>query len=266
MPAAVDVRLLWLLNFGLGVWLFVRLSGTLRTVPFVYFRLFLCWSLLISFLTAALSALFPEEKNLYGYLFIFSSYATSIFEFLTILELSNQALEKFPAMRLASLRVLSFLWFTLAVTILGWFFYLSTSPATKFPKLMAALRYHDAVDVGFCLFILLFLGFLAWMPVPLSHNVLTHAFLLTGHFVVVALAYFLAQLNLIESDFKLSNYLSLGGTAVLYLFWGLRLQPHESPVLKTPRGELNLEEAEGMLARLAELNDTLSRSGPRILR
>jgi hypothetical protein len=266
MPAAVDVRTLWLLNFALGAWLLVRLSGRLRGIPFVYFRLYLAWSLLVSFVMAAVPALFPQEKNLYGWIFIFTSYASTIFEFLTILELSNLALEKFPAIRLASFRLLSLLWLILAISILSWFAYLSSAPAKKFPKLIAAIRYHDSVDVGFCLFILLFLGFIAWMPVPLSHNLLTHAFLLTGHFVLVALAYFLAQLEQFEADFKLSNYLSLGGTSILYALWALRLNPSESPVLATPRGELNLEEAQGMLARLAELNDTLSRSGPRILR
>jgi hypothetical protein len=162
--------------------------------------------------------------------------------------------------------VLSFLWFILAVSILSWFAYLSSSPAKKFPKLIAAIRYHESVDVGFCLFILLFLGFIAWMPVPLSHNLLTHAFLLTGHFVLVALAYFLAQLEQFEVDFKLSNYLSLGGTSILYVLWALRLNASDSLALNTTRGQLKFEEAESMLARLAELNDTLSRSGPRILR
>ncbi len=267
MKFITDVWLLWLLNTLLqfGVVFHIYRSSSLRK-QFPRFALYLLLSLIVTGLQIAIRNFFPERKNLYPEIYMAWAYSASIFEFLAIQELCKRALERFPAIRTASIRVLLAFWAVLILVGTGWYVYLASTPSEKMPVLYAAIRYRDAASLGFTLFILLFLAFVAWMPVPLSRNILRHSFLFAGFFLSLALSHFVAQLGGKEIQVTLANYISLGGTALVFVLWIGFVRSSDDSTLNTPKGSLNREEAEILLARLHELNETLSRSGPKVLR
>ena len=209
---------------------------------------------------------FPKERNLYGLIFIWWTYLSSFFEFLIIRELSTCALSPFPAIKAASTRTLNVFWGILIAVGATWYIYLSSSPIIKYPILITAYRYHDAVALGFSLYILLFLAFVAWMPVPLSRNVLIHTFLIAAYFLSIALSRFVFLMGSLAAQSSVATYISVGGASIIFLIWMIKIRPGQDDTLNTPKGPLNREEALEMLARLEELNRTLSRSGPKVLR
>jgi len=267
MKFITDVWLLWLLNtiLQLSVVLHIYRSPLLRT-QFPRFAFYLLVSTCITLFQMSVRNFFPDQKNLYPMVFIAWAYCASAFEFLAIQELCGRALERFPAIRTASVRVLAAFWAILILVGTGWYVYLASTPNEQMPLLYAAIRYRDAASLGFTLFILLFLAFVAWMPVPLTRNILRHAFLFAAFFLALALSHFIAQLGGKEIQARLANYISLSGTALVFALWIWYVRPREDSSLNTPKGSLNKEEAELLIARLQELNETLSRSGPKVLR
>ncbi len=266
MKFASDVWILWFLNNALQAGLVVQLFRTGLRSSFPRFQLYFTLSLFVTLVQLLLPYLFPKNRNLYGWIFILWTYLSSFFEFLLIRELSTNALAPFPAIKAASVRTLNVFWAILIAVGASWYFYLHSLPAQKSPLLYAAYRYHDAVSLGFTLYILLFLSFVAWMPVPLSRNLLSHTFLMASYFLTLSLAWFVVQLGSISAQSSIASYISLGGTSLVFLAWMLTIKPGKDETLNTPKGQLNQEEATQMLARLDELNSTLSRSGPKVLR
>ena len=261
-----EIWILWFLNTTLQTGLILKLFSTGLRLSFPHFRLYLAVSLLITLLQLSLRLHFPMETDLYAWIFVIWSYLSSFFEFLLIRELNTSALAPFPAIKSASTRTLNAFWGILIAVGAAWYVYLSSSPIVKYPILVTALRYHDAVALGFTLYILLFLAFVAWMPVPLSKNVLNHTFLIAAYFLSITLSRFVVQFGSLEAQSNVANYISLGGASIVFLLWIIKIRAGQDDTLNTPKGPLNREEALEMLARLEELNRTLSRSGPKVLR
>ncbi len=266
MNFTLEIWILWFLNTALQTGLILKMFRTGLRFSFPHFFLYLAVSLLITLLQFSLLFFFPKERDLYAWIFVIWTYLSSFFEFLLIRELNTSALARFPAIRSASARTLNVFWGILIAVGATWYIYLSSSPIVKYPILITAYRYHDAVALGFTLFIFLFLAFVAWMPVPLSRNVLTHTFLLAAFFLTISLSRFIVQIGLISTQLNLANYINLCGTSLVFLFWMIKIRPGHDDTLNTPKGQLNQEEAKQMLARLDELNRTLARSGPKVLR
>ena len=266
MNFTLEIWILWFLNTALQTGLILKMFRTGLRFSFPHFCLYLAVSLLITLLQFSLRLYFPKEKDLYAWIFVIWSYLSSFFEFLLIRELNTSALAPFPAIRSASTRTLNAFWGILIAVGAAWYIYLSSSPIVKYPILVTAIRYHDAVALGFTLYILLFLAFVAWMPVPLSKNVLNHTFLIAAYFLSIALSRFVVQMGSLAAQSSVANYISLGGASIVFLIWMIKIRPGQDDTLNTPKGPLNREEALEMLARLEELNRTLSRSGSKVLR
>ncbi len=265
MPLSTNVQILWLLSVLAEAALIWRISATGLGAQFALFRVFLIGSVTAS-VSVAVAVFGFKSLNAYGSLFVGWGYLSTAFQFCVLFELTSLALKPFPAIQVASRRTLQAFWGILIIVGAGWYYYLSLNPADKFPLLRAALRYQDSVSIGFAIFVFIFLAFLAWMPVPLSRNQLTHSFLMGAFFLCLALSRFLPEFGKFSTQAELGSYIGLGGTLLVSLAWLSRIQPGPDDTLNTPKGPVNRAEAERMLQRLAELNASLARSSPRILR
>lgn len=206
--------------------------------------------------------------NRYAEVFIVWGYLGPVFYLLAISEVLKLTLGRFPAVELASKRILRIVWICLAVFGFAWYFYLISQSKVPFPELRAGLSYQQASTTGFALFVLAFLAFVAFMPVPMSPVKLRHCFLLGGTFLMMGVSRLLVILN---TDFRtareIGSYVGMLGSVILLILWALRMERDlpDAP-LATPKGVLDREEAEVYLSRLEVLNKAVARSGPRILR
>jgi hypothetical protein len=211
---------------------------------------------------------FSRNMNRYSEVYVAWGYAGPVFYLLAISEVLRLTLHRFPAIEMASKRLLRFVWIALALFGLGWYLYLVSASRVPSAFLRAALSYEQASTTSFALFIIVFLAFVAFMPVPMSPVKLRHCFLLGGAFLTMGVSRLLVLLN---TDFlrsrEIASYIGMLGSAILLSLWGLRMQRDRPDApLATPKGILDREEAEEYLARLEDLNETVAKSGPRLLR
>lgn len=268
MSTQLDIRILWWFSIAIQLWIaFSVLRGRLGAF-FRFFGLYLAVSSALSICLFLVDS-FSKNKNYYGYLFLFWTYCASIFEFLVIREVSSLALDRFPAIRAASRMTLSLFWAVLILIGGAWYVYLRSLPSLaqrKTALIYAALHYEQSVALGFTLFIFLFLAFVAWMPVPLSRNLLNHCFLTGAYFLVITLSRFSVQLGAFATQRHIADYIGLIGTLLVFATWAFRIRSNDDNQLNTPKGPLDPIEAKVMLARLEELNESLAKSGPKVFR
>jgi len=267
MNSSLDVTILWIVSTALQCWIAFRIFRGDFGSNFRKFALFLAVSSAFS-LTLVGFQLFPskQNRNNYGQAFVAWTYLGSLFEFFVVREICSHALDRYPAIKIASSRILNSFWIILSFIVGGWYIYLINLPAKKFPILQAAFRYQEAASLGFTLFVCLFLAFVAWMPVPLSKKILNHCFLVGALFLTATLSRFATELGALAAQKQVADYIAFLGTLPLLTAWLLRVSPVEDETLNTPKGPLNREEAASMLARLEELNRTLSHSSPKVVR
>lgn len=250
----------------------------------VWFALFLAWRkrlvgeyrnyclyLLCSALASAVLFYFgkiAENRERYAEIYFGWGYLEPVFFLLAISEVLRLTLGRFPAIEVASRRILRSVWVALALFGAIWYIYLNNYSQLPFPILRTSLSYQQAANTGFALFLIAFLAFVAFMPVPMSSTRLRHCFLLGGTFLILAVSRLIVLLYAnFNSARTLASFLGMGGSALLLVIWALRMKPEEPDApLATPRGVLNREEADVLLTRMEELNETVARSGPRILR
>jgi hypothetical protein len=247
MTQSLEISILWWLSILLQGWIAIRIFRGSLFPALKFFAIYVSLSASFS-IFLALFANFSTNKNLYGYCFISWTYASSIFEFLVILELSSKALEPFPAIKAASRKILTAFWVVLILVGGAWFVYLNSLPTQKKTSLLLpALRYQESVALGFTLFILLFL--------------LNHCFLMGAFFLLITLSRFAIKLGdfLVQKEF--ANYIGLGGTLIVFILWLARIRASDDHTLNTPKGPLDPAEAAVLISRLEELNRTLARSG-----
>lgn len=250
----------------------------------IWFALFMAWRkcllreyrnyclyLLCSALASAILFYFgmiSENRERYAEIYFAWGYLEPVFFLLAISEVLRLSFGRFPAIEVASRRILRSVWVALALFGAIWYFYLNNYSQLPFPVLRASLSYQQAANTAFALFLIAFLAFVAFMPVPMSSTRLRHCFLLGGTFLILAVSRLVVLLN---PNFKaartLGSFLGMGGSALLLVIWALRMKPEEPDApLATPRGVLDRDEADLLLTRMEALNETVARSGPRILR
>jgi hypothetical protein len=266
MSSALDIKILWWLSTAFRMWIAYQvLSGKLGP-SFRYFGLYSALSAGVSLCLSVLMVV-VQSKFYYGLVFIIWTYTASIFEFLLVRELSSTTLERFPAIKAASARTLTAFWCILIAVGGAWYLYLSGLPTYKNTALIqAALRYQESVSLGFTLFVLLFLAFVSWMPVPISRNLLTHAFLMGALFLVTSLSRFAIDLGVFATQKNIADYIGLGGGLIVFLVWSVKIRNVVDSRLSTPKGPVDPEAAKIMIARLEELNRSLAASGPKLFK
>jgi hypothetical protein len=259
MTNSLDITILWSLSVLLQLWIALKIFRGDFGASLRFFAIYLSLSSVVSVFLAVIP-LFTDKKDLYGYFFICWSYLATAFEFVLIRELSSEAFQRYPAIMTASRRTLNAFWAVLILVGGAWYLYLSSIPANKYPILRAAIRYQESVSLGFTLFILLFLAFVAWMPVPLTRPVLLHCFLVGAYFLFTTMARFILELGQYSAQRMLANYVGLGGSVLVYCLWIVKVKPSDDQTLNTPKGPVDPAQAAVMIARLEELNRTLARA------
>jgi hypothetical protein len=211
---------------------------------------------------------FSRNMNRYSEVYVTWGYLAPVFYTLAISEVLRLTLHRFPAIETASKRLLRIVWIALAVFGLGWYLYLVSASKVPSVFLRAGLSYQQASTTCFALFIIVFLAFVALMPVPMSPVKLRHCFLLGGIFFTMGFSRLLVLLNV---DFlkarEIGSYLGMLGSVFLLILWAIRMERDRPDApLATPKGVLDRKAADEYLARLEDLNETVAKSGPRILR
>jgi hypothetical protein len=256
----------WMVNQGVvfGAVVAAWKKGLYR--DYRYFCLYLLLSSIASCVLFYFRNVEPHPGR-YSDVFIAWGYLSPLFLFFAISELLRLTLGRFPAIETASRRVLSIFWCGLAVLGVAWYFYLVELSAMPFPLLKAGLGYQQSAATAFGLFVLLFLGFVAFMPVPMSKLKLTHSFLLGGLFLTLALSRLIYLLVGMAWARTAASYVGMAGSIVLIACWGWKMRVEgDSSELAVASGDLNREQALVYIERLEQLNATLAQSGPRFLR
>jgi hypothetical protein len=268
MPKASSLETaVWIVNQLAQIFAIVMAyrKGLIR--EYKYFCLYLGCGSIASAILLYYWKLAPDG-NRYAEVFFGWGYVGPIFYLLAINEVLKLTLGRFPAVELASRRILGIVWSLLAAFGVGWYFYLVSASQLPFPELRAGLSYQQASTTGFALFLLAFLAFVAFMPVPMTPVKLRHCFLLGGTFLMMGVSRLLVLAN---TDFRsareIGSYIGMLGSAILLIVWSLRMgkESFDAP-LATHKGELNRDEAEVYIARMEDLNATVARAGPRFLR
>ncbi|MBM3760788.1 MAG: hypothetical protein FJW36_11135 [Acidobacteria bacterium] len=266
MSQPLDIQILWWLSTTIQLWIAWKIYRSDLIHSFRFFAVYMALSSASNIVISLVENLFTDP-NYVGFCFLFWTYTSSLFEFLLIRELSTIALIRFPAIKAASGRTLTVFWGILIAFGGTWFYYLNSTPSQNtLAFLMPAIRYQEAVSLGFTLFILLFLAFVAWMPVPLSTNILKHAFLMGGYFLALTLSRFSVELGKFATQQRIADYVGLIGVIVVLAAWLARIKFVDSSSLATPHGPLDAAEAKLLLSRLEELNQSLSSSRSKVIR
>lgn len=259
------VSISWVLGLIAQAAIIWRISQAGLGKTFTWFRNYMLVSLLCSLLQMFILYV-VGHPTIYAWVYVGWAYLATVFQFFVIRELTAVALQPFPAIQVASRRTLLVFWVVLILVGFAWYYYLSLQAVESSPILRAAIRYQASASIGFALFIFLFLSFLAWMPVPLSRNHLNHCFLVGALFLLSALAKFLTEFGSYNQTRVFAGQIGLIGAFVIYSLWAIRIRPGPDDTLNTPRGRINREEAEVMLARLDQLNRALEKSEPGAVR
>lgn len=266
MNLPLNIRILWWLTIALQVWIAYRIFRGYLGQSFRAFGWYAALSSLVS-ISLSLITFIPKSKYYYGLFFIIWTYAVSIVEFFLIRELVTDALRPYRAIRDAYTRTLA--GFAIVLAALGsfWYLYLSSFPTGKGSAIIqAALRFQQSVALGFTLFVFLFLAFLAWMPVPLTRNLMRHCFLMGALFLAITVSRFSVELGTFAIQKSIADYIGLGGVVIVLTIWCSKIRTGADNSLATPKGPIDTAAATVLAARLEELDQSLARSGPKVFR
>jgi hypothetical protein len=245
--------------------LFVRIASTGYLRKYRAFAFALICSLVF---TGALYAtsFFELSRFAYSTVYMANLYFTPITYFLWIQELFRFTLQPFGAIRETARGTLRLLLVVLMVSGVCWYLYLSSHLSNGPVAITSALRYHQTCAFGFALYLLFFLAFVSFMPVPMTANLLLHCFCTGGYFLLVGVKGLLVGVFDFNQFRGPVSQLQMGLGVLLYLTWFVRWQPQGEIGLNIASGPLDSEGSQDLLERMQALDRRLERSGARLLR
>lgn len=259
--------LLWGIVVVAQTLLLVKLQRNSYLAGYRFFAMALLANLLASIL-----ALFSLAANFfwsprfgYGWTFLVASYIVPLFYFFWIQELFEGILDPYPAVHQLARKTLRVLLAILAIAALAWYFYL-TARMTNDVVLLSAYRFQQTCALTLALYLLFFLIFLSWMPVPLTPNLFIHAFCTGAFFLLSGATRLAVEMAGFERLRFQSSAAELATSAFLYGVWLWRWSPAGEHGLRIPSGPLDEEAIESAMARMNALERTLKASGPQLLR
>jgi hypothetical protein len=245
--------------------LFVKIASHSYLRKYRAFSLVLICNVLFSLALFATSFL-ESSRFAYSQTYLAKAYLVPITYFLWIQELFQVVLQPYGAFQKAAKTTLRVLLAVLFVSGACWYLYLSANPPNGPVDLMSALRYQQTCAFGFALYLLFFLCFVSFMPVPMTANQLLHSFCTGGYFLVVGATALMAESFGYKELRGQASLLQMGAPLLLYLAWIVRWQPQGELGLIVAAGPLNVEGSQELLERMHALDRRLERSGPRLLR
>ena len=267
---------LWLLNFLLLVALIAKLlwSGLHRR-----YRAFFFW---VCFQVGrnAISYLLSRERNfslsfwfrpqpfdaveIYFYFWFWTEPILIVSFILAVFEIYSLALQRYRGIRTISKRIL-----TLSLVLASVISVLSILPDLQFnaaPEnswFLLTNVIRRGIYTSLLAFLILLVSFITIFPVRLNRNSVLH----WGLFTIVFLAHSATILTLnfqgVDSV-PLINGVTASVSALAILAWILFFTPAGETVERTVRSGLSEPEAEGLLLKLRQINDSLSESQKRL--
>lgn len=257
--------LLWAGNFLTQSVLLAKIASTGYLRKYRAFAFALICNLIFS--GALYATNFIElPRFAYSSIYMANLHFTPITYFLWIQELFRLTLQPFGALRAAARNTLRLLLGVLIFSGACWYLYLSSHPSNGPVEITSALRYHQTCAFGFALYLLFFLAFVSFMPVPMTANQLLHCFCTGGYFLLVGVKGILLEVFDFNNLRGPASQLQMGLGLVLYLTWILRWQPQGEIGLNIASGPLDAEGSQDILDRMQAFDRRLERSGPRLLR
>jgi hypothetical protein len=247
---------LWTLNIlgkALVAWHFYS-TGLHRIYRYFFFSVL--WTLARS---AALYP-FPANSQVYRQIWTFTAPVTWLMYVLVVLELYRLALKHYQGIYSVG-RWFFFAAVAVGVIVSGLSVMLSTVAGTliKHPLLYYFALIERGVMTGLGLFLLLLLGVVAWFPVPVSRNLLTHCSIYSFNFLLsnVVLLYWHAGG---ANSGWVGSAINLAVASICSAFWlFLMTAEGEERTISLGLGRDALQERR-LLGQLDDLNTTLLRT------
>lgn len=259
--------LLWGIVFSAQTLLLVKLLRNSYLAGYRFFGIAVSVHLL-----ASLLALFSLGSNFfwspgfgYGWTFLAASYLEPLFYFLWIQELFTRILDPYPAVQQLARKALRILFVILAIAAFAWYFYLRARLVND-AVLISAFRFQQTSAFAFALYLVLFLTFLSWMPVPLTPNLYTHAFCTGAIFLLVGGTRLAAEIAGLQSLRFACSVAEMSAAILVYSLWLFRWSPAGELGLRIPKGPLDGEAVDAAMERIHALERTLKASSPQLLR
>jgi hypothetical protein len=188
------------------------------------FRIYRWFSAYIAFqlVTTIVLLFLNPSTNIFGYVWIPARLGSYALYFLVVYELYALVLKDYPGIqRLGQRAMLVAVALSLLVAGSSLIVDLNAQP-DRYPILKLVYTVGRGVTFSLVLFIAMMVGFLAYFPVPLKSNVVTHAALNVIYFLLASLGVFYR--NLVGQGFARTLSMTLGAlTAVLLYCWFFRL-------------------------------------------
>ena len=206
----------------------ISISGHLLLLAKLYFtRLYriYCWfTLYLAFqlVTTVVLMLLNPRTNAFGYVWIPARLGVYVLYFLVVYELYALVLKDYPGIqRLGQRAMLVAVAVSLLVSGSSLIVDMNANP-DPYPILKLVYTFGRGVTFSLVLFIAMMVGFLAYFPVPLKSNVVTHAALNVAYFLATSLGVFYR--NMVGQGIARTLSMTLGAlTAALLYCWFFRL-------------------------------------------
>ncbi|MBL8209992.1 MAG: hypothetical protein JNK87_04740 [Bryobacterales bacterium] len=200
----------------------------------------------------------PLSRKSYSVFFITTEAINLVLYVLITLEIYSLLFERYPGIQSVSR------WVTLAA--LGTSLLVATAslkPDAASKSQNLALDYVLIADrgvlSGMAVLILLMSLFLAWYPVSLPRNVVTHSILFGVYFLAKASVVLVRNLSSTYVSKSYNIAISVVGSICLFL-WLLRLRPSGEAVLQVIGHQWNRADEEKLIRQLEQVNKALTRS------
>lgn len=203
--------------------------------------------------------LIPLSRKSYSLFFITTEAVNLVLYVLITLEIYSLLFERYPGIQSLSR------WVTLAAmgtSLLIATMSLKPDVASKSRNLVLDYLFiaDRGVLSGMAVLILLMSLFLAWYPVSLPRNVITHTVLFGVYFLAKASVVLVRNLSSDYTSKSYSTVVSVVGSICL-LIWALRLRPAGEAVLQVIGHQWNRADEEKLIRQLEQVNRALTRSG-----
>ncbi len=221
------------------------------------YRFFFCF-LVFALFRLAVVTFVPLSRKSYSVFFITTESINLVLYVLITLEIYSLLFERYPGIQSLSR------WVTLAamgISLLVAAMSLRPDVASKSRNLILDYLFiaDRGVLSGMAALILLMSLFLAWYPVSLPRNVITHTILFGVYFLAKASVVLVRNLSSSYTSQPYTTVVSIVGSVCL-LLWLLRLRPAGEAVLRVVGHQWNRADEEKLIRQLEQVNQALTRS------
>lgn len=202
--------------------------------------------------------------EIYFYLWFWTEPILVVAFILAVFEIYSLALQHYRGIRTISRRIL-----TLSLVLASVISVLSILPDLQFNAAVENSWFlltnviRRGIYTSLLTFLILLVSFITIFPVRLSRNSVLHVGLFTTVFLVYSATILTMNLQGIDVV-PLVNAISNSVTALALLAWILFFTPAGETVERTVRSGLSDSEAEGLLLKLRQINDSLADSRKRL--